>query len=363
MFYYGSLQQGGAERVIASLANNFSQRGAVVSILLLDDKPSLHRLDERINYLNLCANAVSRNLTGAIINNLRRIGRTRTAFKTSRPDVVVCFGINNLVFAVLSKAFLGIKIIGSERSNPYRSGESSFWRKMKRIMSPQADGYIFSTEGAKGYYPVKTQKKSAVIPNGVFADTMPRRVPLLRERRQQTICSTGRLESGKGFDTLIKAFAIFHEILPDYTLHIYGEGTQQLQLEQLIAAKGLQNHAFLEGYATDVPAILCSHTMFAFTSRHEGMPNGLIEALACGLPCVVTNCDFGPADLINTGENGLLVPVDDEKAVAEAMKRIAFDQKLAEKLSRNALKIRETHSMEEISQRFYDYITSKVKES
>ncbi|MBP1762977.1 MAG: glycosyl transferase, group 1 [Firmicutes bacterium] len=356
MFYYGTLQQGGAERVISSLANDFVKRGAEVSILVVDEKPSLYSLDARIHFINLSANAHSKTLFAAIKNNLRRISLTCEVFKGSRPDIVVCFGINNLAFALAAKRCLPIKIVGSERSNPFRSEESFFWKTMKKLLSPYADGYIFSTEGAKSYYPAKTRNKSAVIPNGIFADTMPETVPEPRKRRPRTICATGRLEAVKGFDTLINAFARFHESFPDHTLHIYGEGGQQVVLEKLIREKGLEKHAFLEGYAVDVPAALCRHTMFAFASRHEGMPNSMIEALACGLPCVATDCDFGPSELIRDGQNGLLVPVDDVAAMADAMKRIASDELLAKKLSQNALKIRETHSMEKISKRFYEYI-------
>jgi len=356
MFYYSSMQRGGAERVISSLANDFVRRGAEVSILVLDDKPSRYPLDARVHFINLCANKSSSNVLTAVRNNLRRMMLTRKTFQNKRPDVVVCFGINNLAFALAAKSGLSIKTIGSERSNPFRTDVGRFWTKMKQLLSPYADGYIFSTEGARTYYPEKTREKSVVIPNGVFADTMPDIVPKLSERWQKTVCSTGRLQPVKGFDVLIDAFWRFRQRFPDYTLHIYGEGKQRAVLEKLVREKGLENHAFLEGYVDDIPAALCRHTMFAFTSRHEGMPNGLIEALACGLPCVAANCDFGPSDLIQHEENGLLVPVGDAEATANAMARIAANSGFADKLARNALKIRETHSMGEIAKRFHDYI-------
>ncbi|MBP2639412.1 MAG: hypothetical protein H6Q66_363 [Firmicutes bacterium] len=361
MFYYVSMRRGGAERVISSLANDFVRRGAEVSILVLDDQPSQYPLDDKVNMIKLGTIADSQNIFAAVKNNLRRIVMTRKTLKERHPQAVVCFGINNLAFALAAKLGLDIKIIGSERSNPYHSNVGHFWKKMKKLLSPYADGYIFSTEGAKGYYPKKTQDKSVIIPNGIFAGTLPAIVPDIAKRRPKTICTTGRLEPVKGFDILVEAFSRFHQSFPEHTLHIYGEGKQKAALQRLILEKGLEKHAFLEGYAEDVPAVLCSHTMFAFTSHHEGMPNGLIEALACGLPCVAANCDFGPAELIRDGENGLLAAVGDPEAIAGAMKRIASDAAFAEKLSKNALKIRETHSPAEISRRFYDYITNVAK--
>lgn len=101
--------------------------------------------------------------------------------------------------------------------------------------------------------------------------------------------------------------------------------------------------------------------MFVMTSRYEGMPNALIEAMACGLPCVCTDCDFGPAELIRDGESGLLVPVDDVAAIAAAMERIADDPALAGRLSRGALEIRQTHGREEICGQYRDYILSVIE--
>ena len=101
--------------------------------------------------------------------------------------------------------------------------------------------------------------------------------------------------------------------------------------------------------------------MFVMTSRFEGMPNALIEAMACGLPCVCTDCDFGPAELIRDGESGLLAPVDDVAAIAAAMGRVADDAVLAERLSRGALEIRRTHAREIICGQYRDYILSVVE--
>ena len=149
MFYYVSMRRGGAERVISSLANNFVSRGAEVSILVLDDQPSQYPLDEKVNLINLCMLENSKNIFAAIKNNFRRIMKTRTVFKKNKPDVVVCFGINNLTFALAAKMGLPIKAIGSERSNPYRTNLGSFWKTMKMLLSPYADGIFFRQKGRR----------------------------------------------------------------------------------------------------------------------------------------------------------------------------------------------------------------------
>ena len=361
MFYYGSMYRGGSQRVISTLANNFVQRGDEVSIMVTDSRPTGYKLDERVRYINQCAEATSSGLVSAVRNNLHHLALTRKYLREIRPDVVFCFDSKMVAEALLTKAFLGIKTIGFEPSNPYSSHRGFFWESMRQVATPFADGYIFSVEGVRQYYPRLTRKKSALIPTGVFAETIPATVPPLHQRPGKKVCAVGRLHFVKGFDVLIRAFARFHQKFPDYTLHIYGEGPERTGLEELIRQLEADSYIMLEGYVQDVPAKLCENTMFVLSSSIEGMPNALIEALACGLACVSTNCNFGPADLITDGENGLLVPVGDVEALAQALERIAADPALAERLAQNALKIRETHAMEKICGQFHDYITAIVR--
>lgn len=361
MFYYGSMNMGGAERVISSLANNFVERGDEVSIMVSDNQPSGYPLNQKVRFIKQIDYMPSTSLIDAMKRNMLRLRLTRKYLREILPDVVICFNMNNLTYALLARPFLNIKTIGSERSNPYHSDEGRFWKIMKQMLSPFADGYIFSTEGAKKYYPSRTRKRSAVIPNGVFADTIPEYVLPLNLRNKNKICAVGRLQPVKGFNTLIRAFARFHKHFPDYTLHIYGEGEERTTLIELISQLDLKNYVILEGHVGDIPRRLCENTMFVLSSLHEGMPNALIEAMACGLPCIATNCDFGPAELIQDGQNGMLVPVGDIESMAKAMECIAMDISFAESLAQNALKIHETHSSEKITELFHHYITSVVK--
>lgn len=358
MFYYGTLYMGGAERVISSLANNFVKRGDKVSIMVTDSLPAGYELDPGVRFINQNAEASSTGIIDAVRNNIRQMKITRKYLLEINPDVVFCFGINNLTLCLLAGFGMNMKIISSERSNPYHADDGRFWTMMKQIISPFADGYVFSTEGARNYYPKRTQRKSTVIPNGIFADTIPDTVEPLGKRKGRVVCSSGRLHPVKGFDILIRAFAMFHEDFPEYSLHIYGEGEEREALEKLVCQLSLEDSVFLEGHVTDIPRKLCENYIYGLASLHEGMPNALIEAMSCGLPCVAANCDFGPGELIKDGENGLLVPVGDVEAMAKAMGRIAGDVIFAEKLAENARNIYQTHSAEKISNQFHDYIIS-----
>ncbi len=356
MYFYASLRAGGAERMISALANYNAKQGVDVSIAVIDNLPSFYSLHQNVKLLNLWKLQNSQNTRQVIKNTVRLVTLTRRAFKEVRPNCVVCFGINYLVYALMAKMFLNIKLIGSERSNPKYS-DNGFWHKMKKIASPFADGFIFQTNGAKKYYPKIVQKKSAVIPNGIIVDNLPADSALLSKCIPNSICAVGNLSYVKGFDMLIRAFAVFSEVNSSYRLTIYGEGTERAKLEELISKLGLNDKVILAGRISNVTEEISRREIFILSSRFEGMPNALIEGLACGCACISTNCDFGPNELIINEENGLLVPVDDINAMAAAMQKLASNPGLRKKIARNAVNIRNTHSIERIADKYLAYIT------
>ena len=201
-----------------------------------------------------------------------------------------------------------------------------------------------------------------MIHNGLFSPDIPKIVTAFAQRRKKEICAVGRLENGqKAYDVMLDAFALFRETHPEHMLHIYGSGGSEAAIRTQAAALGLADSVILHGNLPHVIREIKDMGMFVMTSRYEGMPNALIEAMACGLPCVCTDCDFGPAELIRDGDNGLLVPVDDVTAIAAAMGRIADEPALAERLSQGALEIRHTHGRETICGQYRDYILSMIE--
>ena len=201
-----------------------------------------------------------------------------------------------------------------------------------------------------------------MIHNGLFSEDIPEEGTAFADRDHKAICAVGRLDNDqKAYDVMFKAFALFHEKHPEHVLNIFGRGVDEPALRQLIAQLGLEDRIILHGNRPHVIQEIKDMGMFVMTSRYEGMPNALIEAMACGLPCVCTDCDFGPAELIRDGESGLLVPVYDVAAIAAAMERIADEPALAGRLSRGALEIRQTHGREKICGQYRDYILSVIE--
>lgn len=358
MFFYSSMLAGGAERMISALANYYAQHNIDITVAVMDHRPSFYQLDPRIQFMNLYRLNKSKNRLQALRNGLKIIRITRRAFKEIEPECVVCFGTNYLLYAVIARFFLNIKIIGSERNNPNRN-HYNFWDRVRKFVALFADGFIFQTNGAKNYYPKTVQANSVIVPNGVFIDKSADLVGY-NDRIPNSICAVGRLHYQKGYDILLEAFSMFSQHHPAYTLKIFGEGNERERLQDLITTLGLEGKVILAGRITNVIETLSQMQIYILSSRFEGMPNALMEGMAVGCACISTDCDFGPRELIRDGENGLMVPAEQPALLARAMEKLAADPVLCEKLSRNAVNIRTTHSIENIAEKYLSYIAQIV---
>ena len=172
----------------------------------------------------------------------------------------------------------------------------------------------------------------------------------------------GRLIDRKGFECLIKAFAEIEKKFPDYSLIIFGEGPERGKLENVIKELNLSERVSLPGIKKKAIEDIAKSSVFVLSSEYEGMPNALIEAMASGVPCISTDCPMGPSELINSGENGFLVPVNDYRSMAELIEKVLLDKELSKKLSNNAVKINQKLSQDIIFEQFMVYLNDVYKE-
>ena len=361
VFVYGNMQRGGAQRVISCLAAYCAQMGDEVTILTLDGGGSDYELDPGISVVGLNVAGDSANKLDSAKRFLTTERKLRDWMKAEKPDAVLAFSSKLAMQLLLAGGHGGPALICSERANPAFRTESAATR-MERWLLEKADGFIFQTQRVSMLFPPEIRERGTVIHNGLFSPDIPENITPFVQRRQKELCAVGRLENGqKAYDVMLDAFALFRETHPEHMLHIYGSGGSEAAIRTQAAALGLADSVILHGNLPHVIQEIKDMGMFVMTSRYEGMPNALIEAMACGLPCVCTDCDFGPAELIRDGENGLLVPVDDVTAIAAAMGRIADEPALAERLSQGALEIRHTHGRETICGQYRDYILSMIE--
>ncbi len=353
VFFHSSMQAGGAERQISLLANYLAQNGRETFIVTMDNKNSFYMLDAKIMHvkLNICAD--SSNIFSKLFNNFKRINATRRALKQINPDVVICFGSNTIYLVKKARKNLKYKIIGSERTNPYFY-QNGFWNKNKKKFADYCDGFLFQTEGAKGYYSQRIQDKSITLGNAIVKEYFEKFDIAFADRKN--ICAVGRFDKDKCFDEMIKAFAIAAEKYPNLILDIYGDGVERQSLEKLIVDSKLNEKVILHGKTSNIQEKYAEHKYFLMASRCEGFPNVLLEAMACGCACISTDCDFGPSDLIIDGQNGFLVETHDIEALSEKLVHLIENDGIAVNFSLSAKQVREEYDICGIGKRFSKYI-------
>lgn len=170
-----------------------------------------------------------------------------------------------------------------------------------------------------------------VIPNP--SDINPNKTAILEAPR---VISIGRLTHQKDFASLIRAFSRVVARFPDWHLDIFGDGPDHPDLLSEINALSLSDSVHLRGETTSVEKELLSSSIFALSSKFEGLPMVLIEALLCGLPVVSYSCPCGPKDIIKDRENGFLVPPENESLLAEKICDLIEDKDLRKKMGENA---------------------------
>ncbi|GGO10609.1 hypothetical protein GCM10010116_21260 [Microbispora rosea subsp. aerata] len=176
----------------------------------------------------------------------------------------------------------------------------------------------------------------------------------------KTVVTVGRLTWGKGYDLLIRAWAHVAERHPDWTLRIYGDGPRRDKLQASIDKRGLTGRVFLEGPAEDVGAVLADASMFVLSSRHEGMPMVILEAMSKGLPVVSYDCPTGPKEMISHGHDGLLVKPGKIHAMADAIRTLIEDEDLRRRMGAGALKTAARYDLDVIGARWEDLLSGLV---
>ncbi|WGJ16194.1 glycosyltransferase family 4 protein [Methylocapsa sp. D3K7] len=361
LFFISSLSGGGAERVTVNLANHWASKGWRITIVTLapvtDDCYALH---PEIVRRSLSLIGSSRNIVDGLTRNLHRIRALRQVLLATEPDVAV--GMMSTACVTLALAGWGltkIEVIGSVHIHPPSVPTKAVWKWIESIAYGQLSAVVALTQTTATWLIAHTNSRQIrVIPNPVqwpLPVTGPYIEPddLCRPGRK-IILAVGRLVPQKGLDLLISAFATIAERRQDWDLVMLGEGAERQRLQSQITARGMDSRALLPGWAGNLAAWYKRAGLFVMSSRFEGFPNTLVEAMAHGLPAVSFDCDTGPRDIIRNGEDGLLVPPQDLPALTEAVDRLMGDADLRRRLGVKAKETRDRFSMESVAAMWED---------
>ncbi|MBL0170014.1 MAG: glycosyltransferase family 4 protein [Gemmatimonadaceae bacterium] len=330
-----SLGAGGAERVMTELCAAWATRGDDVTLLTLDDgRHDFYAVPTGVHRRALDLASRSRTANDALRANVLRARVMRAALRAARPDVVVSFTDRTNVLTLLAARGLSVPVVVSERIDPRHHDIGRAWSLLRRLTYPSASALVVQTEAVRRWADdIVSPARVAVIPNPLRPIAGP---TTAAGARDHIVVALGRLVPQKGFDVLIRAFAMLASEFPSWQLRILGEGPERSALQSLVDTLGLVERVTMPGRTADPDRALGAAAVFALPSRYEGFPNALLEAMSQGCACVATRCDSGPSDLLADDAAGCLVPVGDVLHLAETMAMLMEDGALRTRLGGEA---------------------------
>ncbi len=317
--------------MLVLLSKAFLRRGHAVSVVtLLGEENDFYELPSQVQRMSL-------GISGPF-QAMWRISALRKSILSTRPDVVISFIYRMNILTLMAMWGRRVPVVVSERSDPGAYRIRKIWDCLRWLIYPGAARVVVQSEGALRYFLPRFRERSCVIPNPVISppvtDSSSNTVP-----DQLMILSIGRFIEEKRFALLIGAFSKLKEKHPEWKLTILGDGPLRNDLELLRHQLGLESHLHLPGCVKDPYTILREADLFVLSSRVEGFPMALCEAMACGLPVISTDCPSGPRDIIRDGVDGILVPPGDVDALAVKMDHLMKDEPERRRLGSRAVEV------------------------
>ena len=332
-FAITSLRSGGGERVLVTIANNLVNRGHNITIITFED-PTEYKIDSKIKTVKLYGGAL-KNQTLRYMHELFKYYKNRQ----NRPNALISFMTQTSLSAIIVAKLLGIKVIASEHTNHLRtSTKGSIVNFTRKYIYRLANYITILTSYDLEFY--KKHKSNVVVMSNPCSF---KRVDTSNIEKKKIILAVGGLHKYhiKGFDNLLPIVKPVLDKHKDWKLMIVGEtkidGYQFLK--DLTKDLGIENQVIFAGLRNDMQNIMAGSEIFVLSSRNEGQPMVLIEAMFQGMTCVAYDCISGPSDIITNNVNGLLVENQNQKAMQLNINKLIEDIELRKKLSSNTSKI------------------------
>ena len=323
-FFFGNFQGGGVQRVRLSLAREFMARGIRVDLVVVNAHGDLRKLvPNEATVVDLGASRAILALP-ALVHYLR----------AARPAAVLSSQTHHNVIAIIARwlSRCSTRLVVGEHHNiqEYRQ-DSPFAATMQmlgaRLFFGRADAIVAVSKGVAD----ALSQASGIQRERIQVINNPITIPEILNKAEEAVShawfdqrecpvliAIGRLTRQKDFPTLLKTMAIL-KTSRKVRLVILGEGEDEAMLRKLVSEYRLDQNVQLLGFVSNPYAYLSRSDVFVLSSRWEGFPNTLLEALACGTPVVATDCPSGPAEMLVNGQYGHLVPVGDPDALAHAI--------------------------------------------
>ena len=357
LFCIGGLTKGGAERVITNLSNYLVEKGNDVAIVVTKADKIAYEISQKVKIYEL---EEKQNIQ--LMRQIRLIINLRKKFSDFNPDINISFlevpTLRMLLLKIFSIHSKKIPLIVSLRIDP-NIAFSGIKGKILLKLYKYANGFVFQTNDAQAFFNKDIKERSVVIANPVDNRFFKEYYSGLKEEK---IVSVGRLTKQKNYPLLIEGFYEFQKKHNNYKLFIYGVGEEKDNLIQLVDKLNLKNKVIFKGNVDNIIDEIYNAKMFVMTSDYEGLSNALMEAMTLGVPCISTNSSGGGAKmLIKNEKNGILINVNDKKALIKKLNYLADNEDFNKKISYNSWVSMKKYDSKIINNKWLEYIESFVE--
>jgi glycosyltransferase involved in cell wall biosynthesis len=247
-----------------------------------------------------------------------------------------------------------LRTVGVEQMNLHKHN-GGLRRKMRKLY-PQLDAFVVLTERDRDHYAELGITQENAPPVHVIPNTVRLLPGAKADLGAKTVYAAGRFRYQKGFELLIPAWAETAKAHPDWTLRLRGRGHLETRYRSLIEQHGLDGTVTIEGPAEDIGSDMAEAAVFVLSSRFEGFPLILLEAMSKGMGVVSFDCPTGPADIVDDHRNGLLVPHEDVEGLARAIREIVEDEELRRRMAAEAVETAQQYTIEAIGPRWVELL-------
>ncbi len=351
VFIKQGLGAGGAEKVLTMLANDWSSSGHDISIIAYTDKESFFHLNSSINLIRISLKLEKKTTIAKIKHVFDNIRVLKKILLAENADILISFITEMNLYSIIAAKLARKQIIVSEHTN-FNTDSQNWVGFFRRYIYPFADALIVLTEYDKKKYNfidnVKVIKNPLILTNE-FSNI----------EREEIILGVGRLVELKGFDLLIRAFAKVKE--NNWKLVIVGEGPEKEALEQLAIDLNVKERVDLPGLTDDIEKYYKSASIFVLSSRIEGFPGVLCEAMGYGCPSIAFDCITGPRDIVEHNKTGVLVEAENLEKLAKEIQNFIDKPLLRHSIGLNSKKIEAQLEVKTISKQWFE-LFSEIKQ-